>query len=215
MKAAYVEFRLESATMNTREFYASRQGTHKYLTKESVACAISYDDTLVRNKKEEWKPLTFDFDCTPAAPVNVHTLDSVYKAGDDPNAGLLRYGHQELLMPGSLFRFIAWGNLPTLWEGQIILIGKKRAPARLIKCVQADILPDTTTKAEQVIPIQVSPQEVIQYGAFVPLVFTLRYAIIQVPLQTGRPRLVVNGWAVPFRSMSDARAEHHNLWRTA
>jgi hypothetical protein len=121
MKAAYVEFRLESSTMNTREFYASRQGTHKYLTKEAVASAITYGDVLRRNKKDEWKPLDtqFNFDCTPAMPVNVQTLETVYKAGDDPNAGLLRYGHQELLLPGSIFRFAAWGILPQLWKDKL------------------------------------------------------------------------------------------------
>lgn len=198
MKAAYVEFRLESATMNTREFYASRQGTHKYLTKEAVAYAITYNETLVRSKKEEWSPIPFDFDCTPAIPVDVHTLDTVYKAGDDPNTGLLRYGRQELLMPGSVFRFMAWGNLPLLWEGQMILIGKKRAAARVTKCMQADVVPDTTTHVEHVMPIQLPPRAVIQYGAFVPLVLTARYAIVQVLLPPGRPRLVMNGWAVPL-----------------
>lgn len=200
MKAAYVEFRLESATMNTREFYASRQGTHKYLTKEAVACAITYSEVLRRSKKEEWAPLMpeFGFDCTPAMPVAVRTLETVYKAGDDVNVGLLRYGRQELLLPGSIFRFVAWGDLPSLREGQIVLIGKKRAAAQLAKCVLAEVEPDTDMPAAQVMPIQVPPETVVDYGAFIPLVLTMRYAIVQVPLQPGRPRLVVNGWAVPL-----------------
>lgn len=186
--------------MNTREFYASRQGTHKYLTKEAVACAITYSEVLRRSKKDEWAPLVseFDFDCTPAMPVDVHTLETVYKAGDDPNAGLLRYGRQELLLPGSVFRFAAWGSLPPLWDGQMFLIGKKRAAARVTRCVLSEVEPNTTMRAEQVMPIQVPPLTVTQYGAFIPLVLTARYAIVQVPLQPGRPRLVVNGWAVPL-----------------
>lgn len=198
MKAAYVEFRLESATMNTREFYASKQGTHKYLTKGAVACAISYSEVLQRNKKDEWSALPFDFDCTPAVPVNVRTLETVYKAGDKANEGLLRYGHQELIMPGSVFRFVAWGELPSLWEGQIFLIGKKRAAARVITCVKSEVEPDTKTPAEHIMPIQIPPLTVTQFGAFVPLVLTANYAIVQIPLQPGRSRLVVNGWAVPL-----------------
>jgi hypothetical protein len=198
MKAAYVEFRLESATMNTREFYASKQGTHKYLTKGAVACAISYSEVLQRNKKDDWSALTFDFDCTPAVPVNIRTLETVYKAGDKADAGLLRYGRQELIMPGSVFRFVAWGDLPPLWEGQVFLIGKKRAAAQVIKCVQSNVEPDTKTSAEHVMPIQIPPLSATQFGAFVPLVLTAYYAIVQVPLQPGRPRLVVNGWGVPL-----------------
>lgn len=198
MKAVYVEFRLESATMNTREFYASKQGTHKYLTKGAVACAISYSEVLQRNKKDDWTPLTFDFDCTPAAPIDIRTLETVYKAGDKADIGLLRYGRQELIMPGSVFRFVVWGQVPPLWEGQIFLIGKKRAVARVITCVQSDVEPDTKTPAENVMPIQVPPLSVIQFRAFVPLVLTANYAIVQVPLQVGQPRLVVNGWGVPL-----------------
>lgn len=198
MKAAYVEFRLESATMNTREFYASKQGTHKYLTKGAVACAISYNEVLQRNKKDDWSALSFDFDCTPAVPVNIRTLETVYKAGDKADVGLLRYGRQELIMPGSVFRFVAWGGLPQLWEGQVFLIGKKRAAARVITCVQSDVEPDTKTSAEHVMPIQIPPLSVAQFGAFVPLVLTAYYAIVQVPLEPGRPRLVLNGWGVPL-----------------
>jgi len=205
MHAAYVEFRLESSTMNTREFYASRQGTHKYLTKEAVACAITYSEILQRNKKEEWLPLTLDpdFNCTPAMPIDVRTSETVYKAGDDPNAGLLRYGRQELLLPGSVFRFAAWGDLPPLWEGQVFLIGKKRAAAQVTRCVLKDVEPDTTTLAEQVMPIQVPPLTLMQYGAFIPFVLTARYAIVQVPLRSGRRRLVINGWAVPLEGSAD------------
>lgn len=197
MKVAYVEFCLESATMNTREFYASRQGTHRYMTKEAVSCAITYSDVFRRNKKDNWKPLNFSFNCTPAAPVNVKTYETVYKAGDKPNVGLLRYGYQELFMPGSTFRFIAWGDLPHLFSGQVILIGKKRAAARVVTCIKSDAEPDTQTRAANIMPIQVLPSEVMRYDAFIPLVLTARYAIIQVPLSLSRARLVINNWAVP------------------
>ena len=197
MKAVYVEFRLESATMNTREFYASRQGTHQYLTKSAVACAITYSETLRRNKKDEWRQLDFDFDCTPAAPIKVQSAVTVYKAGDDQNAGLLRFGRQELLLPGSTFRFVAWGDLPPLWEGQIFLIGKKRAAARIVVCVEDGIEPDTKSLADHVMPIQIPPLMAVQYSAFIPLVLTAYYAIVEVPLQQGFPRIVVNGWGVP------------------
>lgn len=200
MLATYAEFRLESATMNTREFYASRQGTQRYLTRDAVACAISYSETLARDKTVEWAPLSFDFDCTPAVPVRLQSLEVVYKAGDDPNAGLLRYGRQDLLMPGSVFRFVTWGGVPSLREGQIILIGKKRAAARVTLCRSAEVEPDTSAQADRVMPIQVPPLELTRFEAFSPLVLTARYAIVQLPLRPGLRRFVVEGWAVPIVS---------------
>jgi hypothetical protein len=202
MRAAYAEFRLESSTMNTREFYASRQGTQRYLTKEAVACGIAYSEVLQRNKRDEWAPLGFNFDCTPAMPVQLRTLEAVYKAGDSPNVGLLRYGRQDLLMPGSVYRFVAWGDVPPLWEGQIFLIGKKRAAARVTLCESVEVQPDTRAEAERVIPIQVPPLDLGQFAAFAPLVLTARYAIVQVPLGPGVRRFVVGGWAVPLTGAS-------------
>jgi hypothetical protein len=199
MRAIYAEFRLESSTMNTREFYASRQGTHRYLTKEAVASAITYGEALQRDKRDQWEPLHLPFDCTPAMPVNVRTFESVYKAGDQADAGLLRYGRQGLLVPGSVFRFVAWGDIPLLWEGQVVLIGKKRAAAQIVQCVSADnIEPDKTTQSSQVIPIQVPPLKLNQFEAFVPLILTARYAIVQIPLRPALDRFVVGGWAVPL-----------------
>lgn len=200
MRAAYVEFQLESATMNTRWFYASRQGTHKYFTREAVGSAITYSETLQRSKDDEWTPIDYGFSCTPASPIAVRTFETVYKAGDDPNAGLLRYGRQELLMPGSRFRFIAWGEIPELWEGQIFLIGKKRAAALITTCIQSDVQPDTTTRADNVMPIQSWPLELAKYETYVPLIITARYAIIQVPLRADCLRLVINNWGVPLLS---------------
>jgi len=204
MRAAYVEFRLESSTMNTREFYASRQGTHKYLTKEAVASAITYTEALQRSKEDEWKPLAFPFDCTPAMPVDVHTLETVYKAGDEPNVGLLRYGRQELLTPGSVFRFAAWGDVPDLWEGQVFLIGKKRAAGQITVCEPVEAERDTTTQADRVMPIQVPPLKLARFEAFVPLILTARYAIVQVPLHPGLPRFIAGGWAVPLVEAHDS-----------
>ncbi len=203
MQAAYVEFQLDSSTMNTREFYASRQGTHRYLTKEAVASAITYSEVLIRNKTDLWAPLDFAFDCTPAAPISVRTASTTYKAGDQPNMGLLRFGRQELLMPGSTFRFVAWGNLPPLWTGQTFLIGKKRAAARLTTLFSAEPELDTKSPAEGVMPIQLPPLELGKLKAYRPIALTARYAIVQIPLGPDVPRVVVNGWAVPMIGSRD------------
>jgi hypothetical protein len=199
MQAAYVEFQLDSSTMNTREFYASRQGTHRYLTKEAVACAITYTEVLLRNKSDLWAPLDFAFDCTPAAPITVRTANTIYKAGDQSNIGLLRFGRQELIMPGSTFRFVAWGNLPPLWSGQVFLIGKKRAAARVTALFTAESEPDTKSEAlGGVMPIQLPSFELGKVRAYRPIALTARYAIVQVPLGPDVSRVVVNGWAVPM-----------------
>lgn len=199
MQAAYVEFQLDSSTMNTREFYASRQGTHRYLTKEAVASAITYSEVLLRKKSDLWVPLDFAFDCTPAAPITVRTANTVYKAGDQPNTGLLRFGRQELIMPGSTFRFIVWGSLPPLWSGQVFLIGKKRAAARVTALFTAEPEPDTKAEAPGgVMPIQLPPLELAKLRAYRPIALTARYAIVQLSLGPDVPRVVVNGWAVPM-----------------
>lgn len=195
MQVAYVEFRLESATQNVREFYASRVGTHKFFTKEAVACAITYSEVLQRDKNEEYQPLDFSFNNTPAEPIDVKTAEVVYKAGDNPNMGLLRYGRQELILPGSTFRFVVWGIFPPLIEGQTFLIGKKRAAATIIKIVSDDVKFDTTGQGK-VMPIQVSPLS--RLPAYIPLVLTNRYYIIRVQLSEEIKRLKVGEYVVPI-----------------
>ena len=182
MKVAYVEFRLESSTQNVREFYASRAGTHKFLTKEAIACAITYSEVLQRDKKEEYQPLNFDFSSTPAEPIEVKTVEVVYKAGDNPNVGLLRYGRQELILPGSTFRFVMWGNIPSLISGQVFFIGKKRAPAQIIQAITVDTEPDIISRSGKIMPIQLLPTEMARLPAFIPLILTNRYCIVKLHL---------------------------------
>ncbi len=197
MQAAYVEFQLDSSTMNLREFYASRQGTYTFLTKEAVACAVTYSEALVRNKSDLWVALDFPFDCTPAVPIKVRTSITTYKAGDHPTHGLLRFGRQELIMPGSTFRFVAWGDLPPLWSGQVFLIGKKRAAARVTALsLTPDAQPDTKSEGF-VLPIQLAPSELAKLQAYRLIALTARYAVVEVPLGPGISRITVNGWAVP------------------
>jgi hypothetical protein len=197
MKAAYVEFRIESSTQNVREFYASRAGTHKFFTREAVACAITYSEVLERNKNEEFQPLDFSFENTPAEPVNVKTVEVVYKAGDDPNVGLLRYGRQEMILPGSTFHFVMWGDIPSLTSGQVFLIGKKRAAAQVTRVIPADVEPDTTSEG-RVMPIQLLPVEVAKLHAFSPLIFTNRYCIVKVAPVEKMKRLKISDFIVPL-----------------
>ena len=195
MKAALIEFRLESATQNVREFYAGRMGTQTFFTKEAVCSALTYEEYLVRDRKAEFAPLTFQFQATPAMGVDVRLQEVVYKAGDLPDAGLLRYGKQTLLMPGSIFRCMVWGDIPALRVGQVILIGKKRAAAEITTCVVADVSPDGVTGGT-VLPVQVPPLRLPQ--VYSPLAITNRYAIIRVPLSVGIRRFAVHGYAVPL-----------------
>ena len=195
MKAALIEFRLESATQNVREFYAGRMGTHTFFTREAVCSALLYEECLARDRKAEFAPLTFPFQATPAMGVEVRLQEVVYKAGDLPDAGLLRYGKQHLLMPGSIFRCMVWGDIPALQAGQVILIGKKRAAAEITTCVIEDVTPDWVTGGT-VLPVQVPPLRLA--GVYSPLAITNRYAIIRVPLSAGIRRFALNGYAVPL-----------------
>ena len=200
MKAALLEFELESATQNVGPFYAGHESTLRYLTREAVCSALTYTDRIWQDRAEAYQPLTFPFESTPAEPTEpeaVRTAEVVYKAGDDPNAGLLRFGKQTVLLPGSRFRCAVWGDLPLLAEGQIFLIGKKRAPARIIQLSLAEVEPDTTSKGPT-LPVQLSASAVMRQPAFAPLVGTQRYLIVRLPLTPALRRFEVGGYIVPL-----------------
>ena len=196
MQAALIEFQLESSTQNQRGFYAGYASTWRYFTRESVCAALSYEDSLWRDKTESYQPLSFSFDSTPAEPIHVETDEVLYKAGDLGDQGLLRFGRQELILPGSTFRCVVWGELPDLQLGQLFLIGKKRAPARIQYLLIEDVEVDYTSEG-QLMPIQLPPNHVMSYGAFAPLVGTQRYFILKIPLHRNVPRFLIGGYAVP------------------
>lgn len=199
MKAALIEFMVESSTQNVREFYASRAGTHKFFTAEAVCSGLSYTEALVRDKLEEYNELTFPFIATPAMPVEVKTTEVLYKAGNNAGEGLLRFGKQELILPGSIFRCIIWGKIPKLEEGQVFLIGKKRSPACIISLVQEEVVVDTFMLGESFY-VQVLPQELNKFARYTPLVATNRYFIIKLPLSNDLRRFKIGGFVVPLVS---------------
>lgn len=197
MKAALLEFELESSTQNVGPFYAGYEGTLRYLTREAVCSALTYTDRIWQDKTEAYQSLAFPFESTPAEPVDVHTAEVVYNAGDIPDQGLLRFGKQELLMPGSRFRCVVWGDLPSLAEGQVFLIGKKRAPARIAHLTIEDVQPNYADEGPT-LPVQMPPDAVTRYRAFAPLVGTQRYFILKLPLTPDLRRFAVSGYVVPY-----------------
>ena len=197
MKAALIEFELESATQNMRGFHAGYASTWHYFTREAVCSAFSYADSLWREKDQDYQLLSFPFESTPAEPIAVETLDVIYKAGDHSNRGLLRFGQQELLLPGSRFRCVLWGELPSLEQGQIFLIGKKRAPARITCAVIQEVELNYTSEGI-LLPIQVPSTSVAMYSAFAPLVGTHRYFILKIPLHSNILRFSIGEYVVPI-----------------
>lgn len=200
MRAALVEFELESATQNVGPFYAGHEMTLRFLSREAVCSAFTYSDRIWQERDEQYRPLVFPFDSTPAEPTNPETMrtaEVTYKAGDDPKIGLLRFGKQTVLMPGSRFRCAMWGELPELVQGQVILIGKKRAPARVTHVVLAEVEPDTTSDGPT-LPLQLSAGTVMRQPAFAPLAGTQRYLIVKLPLTPTLRRFQVGGYVVPL-----------------
>jgi hypothetical protein len=180
--------------------------THRFFTKEAIASAITYSEILRRNKNEEYQLLTFPFDCTPAEPLNASTTEVIYKAGDDPKKGLLRFGRQELILPGSRFHFAMWGNIPFLEIGQMFLIGKKRAAALITECqVEDDVQPDFNSKAPIVLPVQVSLSDIGRLPAYRPIAATARYFIVEIPIHPGMSRLKVGSCLVPLLGWGDRK----------
>ena len=87
MRAALVEFELESATQNVGPFYAGHEMTLRFLSREAVCSAFTYSDRIWQERDEQYRPLVFPFDSTPAEPTNPETMrtaEVTYKAGDDP-----------------------------------------------------------------------------------------------------------------------------------
>jgi hypothetical protein len=87
--------------------------------------------------------------------------------------------------------------LPELVEGQVILIGKKRAPARITYLVLAEVEPDTTSQGPT-LPLQLPSSAVMRQPAFAPLAGTQRYLIVRLPLTAGLRRFQVGGYVVPL-----------------
>ncbi len=199
MKAAYVEFMLESSTMNMAAFHGAYARTHTFFTKESVSTAISYGEILQRDRAEQYQPLEFPFACTPAESVDFRASEVLYRAGDDPNKGLLKFGRQELILPGSRFHFAIWGYIPALEVGQVFLIGKKRAPAVITKyVVEDDAKADWNSTAPIVLPIQVELSDISKLPSYRPIAFTSRYFIVSVPLMSGTKRMKIGNCIVPL-----------------
>ena len=197
MKAALLEFELDSSTQNVSQFYAAHEGTLRYLTREAVCSALTYTDRIWQDKAGAYQSLRFPFESTPAEPVDVHTIEVIYRAGDRPDQGLLRFGRQELIPPGSRFRCALWGELPRLAEGQVFLIGKKRAPARIVQLDLEEVQPNYGVEGPT-LPVQLPPDAVTRYHAFAPLVATFRYLILKLPLTPDLRRFKVGGYVVPW-----------------
>lgn len=197
VKAALIEFELDSSTQNVGSFYAGYERTLHYLTREAVCSALTYADRIWQDKTETYQPLDFPFESTPAEPVDVQTTEVVYNAGDISDQGLLRFGRQELLSPGSRFRCALWGDLPAFKLGQVFLIGKKRAPARITQLVTEEVEPDYEVEGP-VLPVQLAPDRVTRLRAFAPLVGTQRYFILKLPLASDLRRFTVGGYVVPL-----------------
>jgi hypothetical protein len=202
MKAALIEFELDSSTQNVGSFYAGFEDTLQYFTREAVCSALSYADRIWQDKTEAYGQLSFRFESTPAEPVEVHVAEVVYKAGDIADQGLLRFGRQVLLLPGSRFRCAVWGDLPSLAKGQVFLIGKKRAPARITDLIVEDVAPGYADEGPT-LPIQVSPGVLRQFRTFAPLVGTQRYLILKVPLAADMRRFKVGNYVIPWPENGD------------
>ncbi len=140
MKGAVLKLRLESHTANTSSWYARTQKTHKFLSRESVIAATTNTDWIVQETETDYDPDFVygdhpKFYATPAMPEDIsirkYEVGSRMKEDVDetPQEHLLAYGHRELILPGSIFRAIVWGNYPEIAEGDICLIGKERAEA--------------------------------------------------------------------------------------
>jgi len=205
MDAIAIEFMTESMLMYVREFYASRMGTHPFLSKEAVASALTYSELFVRERKAEWEKMVFPFDCTPAISRDdaLNLEEIIYNAGDGPRPGerdlrLLKYGKQVVIKPGSIFRAVLWGErVPGVGKGQPFFIGKKRG-----SCVITSVTHSVNVIAGKealgiILPIQVNLDQMSRFSSYIPLATLSRFLIVKIPAGGWESWLNVGGFSVP------------------
>ncbi len=209
MDVVGIEFMTESMTSYVREFYASRMGTLLYFSKEALANGLTYSEMLLRDKRDEWEEMEFPFDCTPAIPVNgaVKIDELIYNVGDGPrepggkDLRLLKFGKQEVIQPGSLFRAMLWGDdLPDLTVGMTFFLGKKRGSCVLTSVKKVEKVGPTVTPSGIILPVQVTPSQLTQVSAYHPLVTLNRFLIVEVPSGAYNRWLNVVDYSVPMFS---------------
>lgn len=211
MQAALIEFLTESMALYGREFYASRMGTIIYFSKEALANGLTYSECFLRDKRDRWEEQAFPFNCTPAVPVEgaVRVEEVIYRAGDDPGSDqkdrrLLRFGTQEVISPGSVFRAMLWGNLPELSLGQVFWIGKKRGTAVITALELREEAEITGQPRGLILPIQIAVPQASKFPAYEPLVLMHRFLIIRLPAMATRKWLNVAGYSTPFLDQEDS-----------
>ncbi|HID94847.1 MAG TPA: hypothetical protein EYP53_02155 [Candidatus Latescibacteria bacterium] len=209
MDVVGIEFMTESMTSYVREFYASRMGTILYFSKEALANGLTYSEMLLRDKRDEWEEVEFPFDCTPAIPVNgaVKIDELIYSVGDGPRVSgdkdlrLLKFGRQEVIQPGSLFRAMLWGDdLPDLAVGMTFFLGKKRGSCVLTSVNKVEEADPTAIPSGIILPVQVTPSQLAQVSAYHPLVTLNRFLIVKIPSGAYDKWLNVANYSVPMLS---------------
>lgn len=207
MDAVLIEFMMESMALYVREFFAGRMGTLSYFSKQCVGNALAYSEMFTRDKTEEWQEQWFPFDCTPAVPLSetVKIEEIIYNVGvnDRPqipgekDRRLLRFGRQEIIQPGALFRAILWGTLPMLEKRQNFFIGKKRGAAVIRDVKRAWNVKITDCPSGTIMPVQIRLDQLHIFSSYQPLVAMNRFLIVRVPAWGHDRWLNVDEYSVP------------------
>ena len=205
MDAIAIEFMTESMLMYVREFYASRMGTHPFLSKEAVTSGLTYSELFVREREAEWEKMVFPFDSTPAIwrddALNIEEI--IYNAGDGPRPGekdlrLLKYGKQEVIKPGSIFRAVLWGErVPAVEKGQPFFIGKKRGSCVITFVTHSENIILRNEPSGTILPIQLNLDQISRFPSYIPLATLSRFLIVKIPAGGWGRWLNVGGFSVP------------------
>lgn len=207
MDAVLIEFMIESMTLYVREFFAGRMRTSVYFSKQCLGNALTYSEMFIRDKTEEWEEQRFPFDCTPAVPLSetVRIEEIIYNAGVGDRSQiprgkdrrLLRFGRQEVIQPGSLFRAILWGTLPKLEKQQTFFIGKKRGAAVIRAADRVRDAKITDSPSGNIMPIQIRLDQLSIVQSYQPLMVMNRFLLVRVPAGAHDKWLNVKEYSVP------------------
>lgn len=214
--AVLIEAQLEAPAIHTHRHFAGELTTHDFFSREALHAALC--DFWQPIAPETYVPDPIPYGSTPLVALNPQYVVRHYAspggwdltAPTDPH---LTIGTMQALSPGTRLRAVLWGDPstfpPHLFEGRSFRIGKRRATARIVRCVRQDVRIDTRSATPVVQPIQI-PRDIKNDPRFGRAIAYRRrahvrdYLVVDMALSHRVPRFVIDGVTVPALDYWDA-----------
>lgn len=207
--AVLLEVMLEAPAIHTHRHFAGELTTHDFFSREALHAALW--DLWQPIAPKEYEPDPIPYGSTPLVALGPKYIVRHYGSPEgwdltgrsDPH---LTVGTMQALAPGTRMRAVLWGEPstfpPHLFVGRSFRIGKRRATARIVRCVRQDVRIDTHSATRIVQPIQI-PRDLKNDPRFGRMIAYRRrahvrhYLVVDMALSSRVPRFVVDGVTVP------------------